>query len=62
MNECRLIRIRLRVGEQREQHTYIIYNGPTNTLVCIKTLIQMSQTKTFKITLTCFDHQMIETR
>jgi hypothetical protein len=36
-----------------------IYNGPTNALVCIKTLIQMSNTKTFKITPTCFDHQMI---
>jgi predicted O-linked N-acetylglucosamine transferase (SPINDLY family) len=34
-------------------------NGPTNALACIKTLIQMSQTKTFKITPTCFDHQMI---
>jgi predicted O-linked N-acetylglucosamine transferase (SPINDLY family) len=38
---------------------YIIYNGPTNALVGIKTLIQLSQTKTFKITPTCFDHQMI---
>jgi hypothetical protein len=36
-----------------------IYNGPTNALVCNKTLIQMSHTKTFKITPTCFDHQMI---
>jgi disulfide bond formation protein DsbB len=36
-----------------------IYNGPTNALVCIKTLIQLSHTKTFKITPTCFDHQMI---
>jgi hypothetical protein len=25
-----------------------MYNGPTNVLVCIKTLIQMSHTKTFK--------------
>jgi hypothetical protein len=32
---------------------------PTNALVCNKTLIQMSHTKTFKITPTCFDHQMI---
>jgi hypothetical protein len=24
----------------------VIYNGPTNALVCIKTLIQMSHTKT----------------
>jgi hypothetical protein len=36
-----------------------IYNGPTNALVCNKTLIQMSQTKTLKITPTYFDHQMI---
>jgi hypothetical protein len=36
-----------------------IYNGPTNSLVCIKTLIQMSHTKTFEIAPTCFDHQMI---
>jgi predicted O-linked N-acetylglucosamine transferase (SPINDLY family) len=36
-----------------------IYNGPTTALVCIKTLIQMSHIKTFKITPTCFDHQMI---
>jgi hypothetical protein len=34
-----------------------IYNGPTNALVCIKTLIQISHIKTFKITPTCFDHQ-----
>jgi hypothetical protein len=37
-----------------------IFNDPTNALVCNKTLIQMSHTKTFKIT-PCFDHQMIET-
>jgi hypothetical protein len=36
-----------------------MYNGPTNALVCVKTLIQMSQTKAFKITPTCLDHQMI---
>jgi hypothetical protein len=30
-------------------------NGPTNALFCNKTLIQMSQTKTLKITPTCFD-------
>jgi hypothetical protein len=35
------------------------YNGPTNALVCNKTLIQISHTKTLKITPTCFDHQMI---
>jgi hypothetical protein len=37
-----------------------IYKGPSNALVCIKTLIQMSHTKTLKITPTCFDH-LIET-
>jgi hypothetical protein len=36
-----------------------VYNGPTNALVCNKTLIQMSHIKTLKITPTCFDHQMI---
>jgi hypothetical protein len=36
-----------------------VYNGSSNALVCIKTLIQMSQTKAFKITPTFFDHQMI---
>jgi hypothetical protein len=36
-----------------------IYNGPTNALVCNKILIQMSHTKTLKITPTCFDHQLI---
>jgi hypothetical protein len=34
-------------------------NGPTNALVCNKKLIQMSHIKTFKITPTCFDHQLI---
>jgi hypothetical protein len=34
-------------------------NGPTNALVCNKTLIQMSRIKTLKITPTCFDHQLI---
>jgi hypothetical protein len=38
---------------------FTIYNGPTNALVCIKTLIKMSHTKTLKITPTCFDHQMM---
>jgi hypothetical protein len=37
---------------------FTIYNGPTNELVCNKTLIQMSHTKTLKIT-PCIDHQMI---
>jgi hypothetical protein len=34
-------------------------NGPTNALVCNKTLVQMSHIKTLKITPTCFDHQLI---
>jgi hypothetical protein len=34
-------------------------NGPTNALVCNKTLIQMSHIKTLKIAPKCFDHQMI---
>jgi hypothetical protein len=34
-------------------------NGPTNALVCNKTLIQMSHIKTPKITPTCFDKQLI---
>jgi hypothetical protein len=34
-------------------------NGPTNALVCNKTLIQMSYTKILKITPTFFDHQLI---
>jgi hypothetical protein len=38
---------------------FTMCNGPNNALVCIKTLIQMSHIKTFKITPTCFDHQMI---
>jgi hypothetical protein len=33
-----------------------ISNGPTNALVCNKTLIQLSHTKTLKITPRCFDH------
>jgi hypothetical protein len=38
---------------------FTIYDGPTNALVCNKTLNQMSHTKTLKITPTCFDQQMI---
>jgi hypothetical protein len=38
---------------------FTIYNGPTNALVCNKTLIQMSHFKTLKITPTYFDHQLI---
>jgi hypothetical protein len=38
---------------------FTIYNGPNNALACNKTLIQMSHTKTLKITPTYFDHQMI---
>jgi hypothetical protein len=41
---------------------FTMCNGPTNALVCNKTLIQMSHIKTFKtlkITPTCFSHQLI---
>jgi hypothetical protein len=41
---------------------FTMCNGPTNALVCNKTLIQMSHIKTFKtlkITPTCLDHQLI---
>jgi hypothetical protein len=38
---------------------FTMCNGPTNALVCNKTLIQMSHIKTLKITPTCFDHQLI---
>jgi hypothetical protein len=41
---------------------HYIYSGPTNALVCNKTLIQISHSKTLKITPTCFDHQMIIVR
>jgi hypothetical protein len=44
---------------EQEGIVYTVYNGPTNAFVCNKTLIQMSHTKTLKITPTCFDHQMI---
>jgi hypothetical protein len=47
------------INVQGNMKVTTIYNGPTNALVCIKTLIQMSHTKTFKITPTCFDHQTI---
>jgi hypothetical protein len=38
---------------------FTMVNGPTNALFCNKTLIQMSHTKTLKITPKCFDHQMV---
>jgi hypothetical protein len=37
-------------------------NGPTDALVCNKTLIQMSRIKTLKITPTRFDYQLIIVR
>jgi hypothetical protein len=43
----------------RRAFQFTMCYGPTNALVCNKTLIQMSHIKTFKITPTCFDHQMI---
>jgi hypothetical protein len=33
-----------------------VCNGPTNALVCNRTLIQISHIKTLKITPTYFDH------
>jgi hypothetical protein len=39
--------------------SFSMCNGPTNALVCNKTLIQLSHIKTLKITPTCFDHQLI---
>jgi hypothetical protein len=38
-----------------------IYNGPTNALICNKSLIQMSHIKALKITPPCFDHQLMST-
>jgi hypothetical protein len=49
------LKIKYFVKNNRES----LCNGPTNALVCNKTLIQMSHIKTFKITPTRFDHQMI---
>jgi hypothetical protein len=51
----------------RQHYVYVyiyiyIYLGPTNALVYNKTSIQMSRTKTLKITPTYFDHQMIVIR
>jgi hypothetical protein len=43
----------------RINFTKNVYNGPTNAHVSFKTLIQMSQTETFKIPPTCFDCQKI---
>jgi hypothetical protein len=43
----------------RETIGVSVCNGPTNSLVCNKTLIQMSHAKSLKITPTCFDHQLI---
>jgi hypothetical protein len=48
-----------RISLFRRAFQFTIYNGPTNALACNKTLIQMSHTKTLKITPTCFDHQTI---
>jgi hypothetical protein len=49
----------LRISLSHRAFQFTIYSGPTNALVCNKALIQMSQTKTLKITPTYFDHQMI---
>jgi hypothetical protein len=45
--------------QECQSHAFNIYNGPTNALVCNKTLIQMSHIRTLKITPTCFNHQLI---
>jgi hypothetical protein len=44
---------------QETNQCYSMCNGPTNSLVCNKTLIQILHVKTLKITPTCFDHQLI---
>jgi hypothetical protein len=38
---------------------FTMCNGPTNALVCNKTLIQMSHIKALKVIPTRFDHQLI---
>jgi hypothetical protein len=38
---------------------FTMWFGPTNALVCNKTLIRMSHIKTLKTTPTCFNHQLI---
>jgi hypothetical protein len=45
--------------KKKEKRMCSMCNGPTNALVCNKTLIQMSHIKTLKITPTCIDHQLI---
>jgi hypothetical protein len=69
MGYCGLSCVRLNIMTLRPSRSPLVHtrsnpaintcNGPTNALVCNKTLIQMSHTKIFKITPTCFDHQMI---
>jgi hypothetical protein len=52
----------VRISPFHRAFQFTMCNGPTNALVCNKTLIQMSHIKTFKtlkITPTCFDHQLI---
>jgi hypothetical protein len=51
--------LRLGISPFHRAFQFTIYNGPNNALICNKTLIQMSHTKTLKITPTCFDYQMI---
>jgi hypothetical protein len=58
--ECCLLPFFLpRVLPSIKLFTFAMCNGPTNALVCNKTLIQMSHTKTLKITPACFDRQMM---
>jgi hypothetical protein len=49
----------IRISLFHRAFQFTMYNGPTNALVCNKTLIQISHIKTLKITPTCFDHQTI---
>jgi hypothetical protein len=54
-----ILRMPQRTVSSQIRVKFTMCNGPTNALVCNKTLIQMSHIKTLKITPTCFDHQMI---
>jgi hypothetical protein len=55
----RFLNLALRISLFHREFQFTVYNGPTNALICNKTLIQMSHTKTFKINPTRFDPQMI---
>jgi hypothetical protein len=61
--EPSVVQIKMKSNEincaNNNRFSYIMCNGPTNALLCNKTLIQMSHIKTLKITPTCSNHQMI---